>query len=494
MNFATYQQTLRKITDLSGAAAVLGWDTETYMPSGSHALRGQQLGTLSSMAHSLFTAESFGQGLQTLLQDPSLTPEQRQNVHITQEEYERARRIPASFVERMASLTTLAHQAWARAKTEKNFAIFAPFLTQVVAMNQEKAQLLGYEHHPYDALLHDYDRGMTTAAVEGIFATLLPALQELIAQVMAGLSVRMDFLEERAYPHDEQFQLSKMLSAAVGFDFTRGRLDEALHPFSTSFHPQDVRMTTRLDPYKLFDGIGSTIHEAGHSMHSQGLRLEHYGLPQGTYSNLSTAESQSRIWENNIGRSRAFMQWLYPLLRAVFPVQLHDVSEEECYAAMNLVRPDYIRVEADELTYHMHIALRFGIEKDLLTGALLVAEVPEYWNTQMQELLGMEVPHDALGCLQDVHWAHGSMGYFPTYSLGTLYAAQYMVAMQRELDADALIARGEFAPLLQWLREHIHTPGDLYTAGELCERVTGEPLNPGYFLRYAREKFFPKAG
>jgi len=266
-------------------------------------------------------------------------------------------------------------------------------------------------------------------------------------------------------------------------------LDTAAHPFSTSFHPDDVRMTTRLDEYKLFDGIGSTLHESGHSMHSQGLLTEYYGLPQGEYTNLSTAESQSRIWENNIGRSRAFVSWMYPILRATFPVQFSDVSEDECYAGLNIVKPDFIRVEADELTYHMHIVLRFEAEKAMITGELEVDDLPDFWNAKMKEYLGVDVPNDTKGCLQDVHWAHGSMGYFPTYSFGTMYAAQYDAAMRKEMDVDTLAAMGNFTPMKKWLNKNIHEAGDLYGSSELCKKVTGEGLNPNYLLRYLEAKF-----
>ncbi len=492
--YAELVRRAREVSLLQSCAAVLGWDQQTYMPKAGAPLRGDQLALLASLAHEKATDPRVGELLSAvegseLVRDPDSV--EAANARELRHAYDRATKIPKRLVEELARVTTLAQQAWQEARAHNHFLTFRPLLEQVLALKREEAQAVGYAEHPYDALLDEYEPGATSAEVRRVFAELSTDLVPLIRRVTAsGRKPRADVLT-RDFPTDRQRWFAEAAAAAIGFDFAAGRLDTAAHPFCTGFGPGDCRLTTRYNPRAFHESFFGVLHEAGHGMYEQGLPAEHFGTPAGSYCSLGIHESQSRLWENQVGRGRPFWDHFLPRLRQAFPGTLDDVSPDEFDFAVNEVKPSFIRVEADEATYNLHVVLRFELELDLVAGDLPVADLPGAWNDRFAQLLGPTPPTDAEGCLQDIHWSFGGVGYFPTYTLGNLYAAQFMEAAKRETGADALAGlfrAGDFAPLRSWLREHIHRHGRRFRAADLCRRATGEPLSPAPFVRYLAEK------
>jgi carboxypeptidase Taq len=480
---------VQSIADIAFAAGVLNWDQETYMPAGGAALRARQLATLAGVLHERATGGKLGGLLDVLANDTSLDAVQRCNVKYVNKQYQRALKLPREFVVEMSRTVSEALSAWQLAKPAGNFAAFAPHFEKIVALKRRECELLGYTAHPYDALLDEFEPGLTTAEVEQLFADVRKDLVPFVKEIAAHPAHTDDLLKKH-YPKDKQFAFSETLLRLIGFDFETGRRDISLHPFTINFGASDVRVTTKIDEHNLSDMFTGTIHEGGHALYEQGLPASGYGLPAGEYVSLGIHESQSRLWENNVGRSLEFCQTVMPKLQEAFPEQLASQNAHELFKALNVVRPSLIRIMADELTYHFHIMVRFETEKALIEGSLAVNDVPEFWNSRVREYLGIEVPDNGAGCLQDVHWSHGSLGYFPTYSIGSFYAAQFFAAASAQIEGlSDKIARGEFTELLQWLRTHIHSHGKQYTARELCERITGEPLSFRYFMAYARKKY-----
>lgn len=479
----------QSISDLAYASGVLAWDQETYMPAKGANQRARQLSTLAGLVHEKATSEELGLLLEELEKDTSLTAEEQCNVQHVSKQYRKAKKYSREFVMTVSRTVSEAFNAWHKAKKENDFTVFAPLLERLVALKREECELLGYIDHPYDALLEEFEPGLKTADVAQLFADvrreLVPFVKAITTQPMASNAVlRQEFAK------DDQFALSEFLLRSIGFDFEAGRQDISIHPFTTNFGAEDVRVTTRIDEHDLSEMMTGTIHEGGHALYEQGLPAESYGLPVGEYVTLGIHESQSRLWENNVGRSLRFSQWLLPELKQRFPEQFSAATPEVIWRALNVVRPSFVRIAADELTYHFHIMVRFETEKALIEGSLQVSEVPVFWNSRIQEYLGLEVPDAASGCLQDVHWSHGSFGYFPTYSIGSFYAAQLFAAAEQQIDGlHTQLEHGEFAPLREWLRVNIHQHGKRYTARELCERITGEPLTFRYFMDYARSKY-----
>lgn len=480
---------MQEIADIRFSSALLQWDQETYLPPRGAAIRGQQIATLSEIAHRYFTDESLGTLLQELLHTDGLTPDEKANVQLTHEDYERQKKLPASFVRTLSETVNKSFHSWIEARRKNDFTLFAGDLAQLAELKKQEADLLGYEGHPYNALLNDHDKGATVQLVDTVFNNIKQPLKDLLEKIRNSQQVDDAFLL-RHYPKDQQWNFGMQLLKDLGFDFEAGRQDISEHPFSISFNSQDVRITTRIDENNLASMTWSCIHELGHAFYEQHLPLEQYGLPLGEAASYTIHESQSRLWENHVGRSRAFCEGFYPLLQQFFPEQLGDITVDRFFRGINKVEPSLIRTEADELTYHFHIMIRYELEKWLLEGGLSVNDIPAYWNEQYEKYLGLKVPNDAKGCLQDVHWSHGSFGYFPTYSLGSFYAAQFYHAANQDIpDLDGKIQKGSTSALLEWLSKRVHRFGRKYTSEELSKVVSGEPLNIKYFVDYVSAKY-----
>jgi carboxypeptidase Taq len=483
---------LREIGLLASVSSLLGWDERTQLPAKGAEHRGNQSALLARMIHERYTAPKIGDWLSAVENSDLIghaDSDVATNVRETRRGYDRKRKLPASLVEEQAKLEVLAQHAWAEARRKSDFAAFAPWLEKTLVLKKQEANCLGYREHIYDALLEDYEPGCTTAQLRRVFEELRGPLVELIRRIgESGRRAPAEILE-RDYPAAAQEKLARDAAAIVGFDFQAGRLDVAVHPFCTDIGPGDVRLTTRYDPKYFGDAFFGVMHETGHGLYEQGLPAEHFGLPCGRAVSLGIHESQSRLWENFVGRSRAFWRFFWPKVQSEFAPATAGVGEDDWYRAINDVRPSFIRTESDETTYNLHILLRFELEQAMLKGDVGVSDLPEAWNGKMKEYLGVTPPDAARGVLQDVHWSGGGIAYFPTYTLGNLYAAQFFAQARKDLgDVDAQFARGEFAPLLGWLRKNIHAHGRRYSAGDLVRRVTGESLSAKPLLEHLNRK------
>jgi carboxypeptidase Taq len=487
--YASYQAKMRKIADVRNAMAVLEWDQETYLPEKGADIRGQQMATLTGLAHEWFADASLGELLKALSADQGLTDPQRKNITRTLEDYDKNKKYTPEFVQELSVTTSGCYHAWMKARKENAYGVFEPMLRKMVSLKRQEAEMLGYTGHPYDALLDDFEKGTSVQMLDGIFG-----------DVKKELKVFLDEISRAPQPGDEvlhghvdkegQWTFGLELLRRMGFDFSAGRQDISEHPFTTSFNSRDVRLTTRINADDFADMVWSCIHEGGHGLYEQGLPIEQYGLPLGEAASLAIHESQSRLWENNVGRGLAYWQYFYPELQRRFPEQFAGTGLDQFYRAVNKVQPSLIRTEADELTYHFHVMIRYELEKKLISGELDTRDLREAWNEMYLKYLDVRVPDDKSGVLQDVHWSHGSFGYFPTYSLGSFYAAQFFhTAKTAMVDLETNIASGELSGLLGWLRENIHRHGKSYDARELCERVTGEPLSFRYFMDYLKGKY-----
>lgn len=481
---------LGAIEDLKHAAEVLSWDQETFMPDGGSEARARQIATLRTLAHERFVTDEMGALLDRAADtlngagghDAAL-------VRVTRRDYERARRLPSSLVTRLSEAASRGQVAWKKARENDDFDAFAPHLDRLVDLNVEKAEAIGYDEEPYDALLDEYEPGMPTAEVARVFDALRTDLVPIVDTLAEAPTPENDFLHGSFDPAAQQ-DFGERIIADFGYDFERGRQDCSAHPFTTSFSIDDVRLTTRFDEHFLPSGLFSTLHEAGHGLYEQGIdpALERTPLAEGT--SLGMHESQSRLWENLVGRSRPFWSRYLPALRETFPDAFGDVSLDAFYRGINKVEPSLIRVEADEVTYNLHIMLRFELERSLVEGDVSVDALPDLWHVKMDDYLGVRPDTDAEGVLQDVHWSFGAIGYFPTYTLGNLMSAQFFDQVQHDLpNLNTQIADGDFGPLLDWLRTHIHRYGRKHQAPDLLEQVTGRSLQAESWLRYIRGKY-----
>ena len=487
--YKDYTTLLQKAADINYAAAVLGWDQEVYMPPKSAEFRGRQLATLASMAHELLTSDSYGNMLNELAGKDGLDEGERSNVLLSREDYTKNKRLSPEFVEELSMQTSECFHAWISARKDNDFSIFAPTLAKMITLKKRQADMYGYAAHPYDALLDDYEKGATVAMLDPVFEGIKEQLPPLLAKIKAAAQVSNDCFHQH-FPKQQQWDFGLEVLKKMGFDFEAGRQDYSEHPFTTSFSSTDVRITTRVDEDNYASMLWSCIHEGGHGLYEQGLPAEQYGLPLGSPVSLGIHESQSRLWENCIGRSRDFWAHFYPLLQQYFPGQLAGVRMDTFYKACNKVAPSLIRTEADEVTYHFHVLIRYEIEKELITGSLAPKDLPAKWNELYSKYLGIAPADDKTGVLQDVHWSHGSFGYFPTYTLGSFYAAQFYHQAQHDIEGlRQQVAGGEFANLLHWLREKVHIHGRRYNSEELCAQITGERLNPAYFMQYITDKY-----
>jgi carboxypeptidase Taq len=483
---------VRECSLLGSCANVLGWDERTYMPRQGSAHRAEQMALLARMGHEAFTAPIIGELLNAVESSGDGDADVQANVREIRRLHNRAVKLPKELVEELARVTTRAQQAWQEARQANDFAAFRPWLEKVVALKRQEAAAVGYKTVPYDALLDEYEPGATAAEITRLFAALREDLVPLIAAIKAsGRRPRRDVLE-RDYPVDRQRVFGEAAAAAIGFDFAAGRLDVTTHPFCSGIGPGDCRITTRYNPRFFNEAFFGVLHESGHAIYEQGLDPAHYGTPLGSFASLGIHESQSRLWENQVGRGRPFWEHFFPRARQVFHEALYDVALDDFFFAINDVQPSFIRVEADEATYNLHIILRFELEQAILSGDLQPIDVPGAWNEKFKKSFGLTVPSDAQGCLQDIHWSMGGLGYFPTYTLGNLYAAQFMEQARTDLPGlEDDFRRGEFDRLKGWLNEKIHRPGQRYRAGQLCERVTGRPLSHQPLLAYLRGKYGP---
>jgi carboxypeptidase Taq len=491
-----YAELIRRTKDanvLASCGSVLDWDDQTYMPRQGSPYRAEQMSLLARLRHEMMTAPEIGTLLaevegSSLIRDPESVP--AVNVRESRRSYDRAVKVPKELVEELARVSTRAKQAWQDARKNKHFPTFQPWLEQIVKLKRQEAAAVGYSGVPYDALLDEYEPGATTAEITRTFAALREDLVPLVSAIAASAKVPKREILEREYPIERQEIFGQAAAAALGFDFDAGRLDRTAHPFCSGIGPGDCRLTTRYNTRHFNDAFFSILHEAGHGIYEQGLDPEHAGTPMGSAISLGIHESQSRLWENMVGRSRPFWDHWFPRARQVFWNSLRDVTVDDFFFAINDVQPSFIRVEADEATYNMHIILRFELEQALVSGDLKPAEVPGIWNEKFQKSFQLKVPDDSLGCLQDIHWSMGGIGYFPTYTLGNLYAAQFMEQVRQDLgDLDADHRRGEFGRLKKWLNEKVHRPGQRFRAGDLCKRITGKPLSHQPLLNYLRRKY-----
>jgi carboxypeptidase Taq len=484
---------LGEIIDLGAAIAVLGWDQQVYMPPGGAEARAMQLSTLTKTVHDWFVSDEIGQlleDLETELSDADHDSFEASMVRVTRRAYDRERKLPTELVAELSKTTSLARAAWQKSREESDFSLFEPHLVKILDLTIQKAEAWGYEDRVYDALLEGFEPGMKTAQVETLFGEMKEGLVPLVQAIAERKDAVDDTLFAQDFDVDKQWDFGIEVVKALGFDFEHGRQDKTAHPFTTSFSPSDVRLTTRLYPDMFKSALFASIHEAGHGMYEQGFDRSFDRTSLSGAASLGVHESQSRMWENIVGRSRGFWNCWLPRLKEYFPRQLEGIGVEAFYQAINRVEPSLIRVEADEVTYNLHIMVRFEIENLMVEGKVKVADLPELWDAKMEEYLGIRPPGVADGVLQDVHWSAGYIGYFPTYSLGNLLAAQFYNQAVTDLPGiPAQIEQGEFAPLFNWMRENIHNPGCKYTPTELVERVTGGQIRTEPFLKYVRAKY-----
>lgn len=487
--YTQYKEMTQKAADIQFAAAVLGWDQEVYMPPKGFESRGRQLATLASQAHELLTSEQYGELLHELTAKDDLDDDEKSNVRLSLEDYEKNRKLPPAFVEELTRQTSNSYNAWIQARRENKYSVYKKELSKMIDLKRKQADLYGYEAHPYNALLDEYEKGATVAMLDPVFEQVKEQLPPLLKSIEQAQQVDDSFFT-RHYPKQRQWDFSMTVLRRMGYDLDAGRQDYSEHPFTTSFSSEDVRVTTRVDEDNFASMLWSSIHEGGHALYEQGLPSGEYGMPLGTAASLAIHESQSRLWENSVGRSLTFWEYFYPKLQQYFPQSLEDVSLDTFYKGMNKVEASLVRTEADELSYHFHVLIRYEIEKKLIGGTLSAEGLNEVWNDYYKQYLGVSAPGDMQGVLQDVHWCHGSFGYFPTYSLGSFYAAQFFEQAAKDIPGlQGEIKQGDFKKLLHWLRTRVHMYGRRYTSEELCERITGRGLDFTSFMNYAKAKY-----
>ncbi len=483
---------LAEVADLQNSAALLGWDQQTYMPPGAAEGRGYQLSTLETLAHTKFISPEVGNLLDELLPyAEQLDPASNDAclIKVTRREFEKQTRVPSEMVTEFARLTTSAHQVWMEARRLSKFSIFQPYLEKIVELRRRYAFLFAPYDHIYDPLLDDFEPGLKTRDVKAIFDQLRPQQVALVHAIAQKPQVDSSFLN-LTYDDQKQWDFGVKVISGFGYDWQHGRQDKAAHPFTQSVGLQDVRITTRLKSNYLNTGLFGTMHEAGHALYEMGIDPALARSPLASGASLAVHESQSRMWENLVGRSLPFWEYFYPSLQQAFPDQLKAVSLQQFYHGINRVQPSLIRVEADESTYNLHIMLRLEIEIAVIEGSLEVKDLPEAWNARMQEYLGVLPPNDADEVLQDVHWSGGMIGYFSTYALGNLISAQLWEVINRDIpDLPDQIRQGEFSSLLTWLRQKIHVHGAKFEPQELVQRVTGSKIDPAAYVRYLQAKF-----
>ena len=492
MSFSELFELSKEVKTLEGIGRLLEWDQETHMPPGAGAIRAEQLKVLTGISHELFTSKKFENALSKLIDldtgafKQDLSPEKKSAVREWRRDFLIATKLPKEFVKKMAQLTSESIALWAKARRENNFSLFAPNLQQLIDLSFDKARYLGFEREPYNALLDHYEPELKEQDVANIFSKLKDEIKNLLKKITAAKQVDNPFLEGD-FDQGKQIAFSKEVLKAMGYDFSYGRMDISTHPFSTSFHPTDSRITTRMYTKNLIDCILATIHEGGHSLYEMGLPVEHFGSPLCESISLGVHESQSRFWETRIGQSKPFWSYFLPKLQQLFPI---DATLDSFWKGVNKVQPSLIRVEADEVTYPLHVILRFEIERGFFNGSIKVKDLPEVWNAKMQELLGITPKTDKEGCLQDIHWSMGAFGYFPTYTLGNLYAAHIFLAFEKEYpDWEKRVASGDLIFIREWLKEKVHQHGKRYTSHELMKKIHSADFSEKPYVDYLSKKY-----
>ncbi|MBE3574998.1 MAG: carboxypeptidase M32 [Firmicutes bacterium] len=484
---------LGETADLEKAGAVLGWDQQTYMPPDAAGSRSAQMVTLATLAYDRFVNDEVGQLLERLSHDVEALPYDsfaRSLIRVTRRKYQRERKLSRDLVGKLAEATTLGHHGWLQAREQNRFEVFCPYLERIVDLVVQKAEALGYPECRYDALLDEFEPEMRTSRVEALFSQLKEALVPLVQAIRPQVAQVDDSFLHRHFDEKKQWDFGLAVLQAMGFDFRRGRMDSTVHPFTTAFSPTDVRITTHVVPDNLASCLFSVVHEGGHALYEQGIPLEFERTPLGEAPSFGVHESQSRLWENLVGRSRPFWRHFLPVAQSFFPAELRGVDLEAMYRAVNRVEPSLIRTDADEVTYNLHIFVRFDLERQLVDGKLAVKDLPEAWNALMQDYLGVVPRNPREGVLQDVHWSDGSIGYFPSYTLGNLLAVQFFDQARKECPGlEDEMAAGRFGTLKKWLNERIHALGGKYTPAELVSRVTGTELQAEPYIRYIRSKY-----
>ena len=490
---SAYDELLERLRDIDLIGQIGGlvsWDQEVLMPPKAASLRAEQLAWISKTGHQRLTNPRIGELLDALEVTDGLNDVQTANVRLARESYDKATKLPTEFVEEMAKHRSKAQISWSEARAKDDFSIFRDNLAKSIDLARRKADYLGYDELRYDALLDIYESGLTVARVDPLFAGLRDNVAPLIkAVVESGNRPDISWVEDNSWEQPGQEALSQGVSEAIGFDFSAGRRDASTHPFCGGPNPDDVRWTTRYSESDPFGSLYGSMHETGHGTYEQGRRRDLDFQPAGEANGLGVHESQSRLWENQIGRSHEFCEWALPMWQKHFPQNMDGVDSEALWQAVNLVEPSLIRVEADEATYNMHIMIRYEIEKKLIAGDLEIDDLPDAWDDMYEEFLGIRAPNRTLGVLQDIHWSMGAFGYFPTYTLGNLYSAQLLAAARKDLpDHDEQMRCGEFGPLLDWMREHVHQRGSILEPADLIEEATGSPPSPDAFVDYLKDK------
>jgi len=493
------EEKLRKLTelmaevaDINHSIALLGWDQQVYMPTGGAEERGYMMGTLGKIAHEKFISDQVGELLEDLKGFlPELDPdsESYRIIKVTSRDFEKTRRVPSAFISEQAQIVSLAQQAWVEARANSDFSIFRPHLEKVIELSRRYVSFFPPAEHPYDTLLDAFEPGMKTSEVKSIFDELRPQQVALIQAIGKRPQVEDGFLH-LAYDEKSMWDFSVKVASSFGYDWKRGRQDPTTHPFCQSIGSDDVRITSRWVPALPFALLFGTMHETGHALYEQGVghTWSRTALEGGT--SLGFHESQSRLWENLVGRSRAFWGYFYPQLQDRFRTQLGNVSVDQFYRAINKVNPSYIRVEADEATYNLHIMLRLELEIAMVEGTLSAKDLPEIWNEKMKDYLGVVPPNDAKGVLQDIHWSGGTLGYFPTYALGNLISVQLWERFKTvNPDLESQLRQGDFSSLLSWLRVKIHQYGRKYEPQEMIQRVARSKIDSGPYIRYLNSKY-----
>ena len=487
--FTAYRNHLTEMAKLGSVLALLNWDQHTHMPKKGVAFRSQVTGKLAKMRFELSVSDELGAWIEELEKREGLSDLERGSLRRVGKDYRRQKAIPPAFIEEFSIARSEAQAAWAAAREASRFADFAPHLEKMVGYARKLAEFYGYEDHPYDALLEGFEPGMTCAELREIIDPLREQIVPFLARLMKDGTAPDATVLAGSFDVETQRKLAHRALEAVGYDFAAGALDDVAHPFTTTIAPGDVRVTNRYAANLLGPGLFAALHEGGHALYNQGNTEDLFSLGLAGGASNGIHESQSRMIENQVGRSLPFWKFFQPILAEHFP-QFANVAPEDLYRAANVVSPSLIRVEADEVTYNFHIMLRFEIEAGLIDGSIGVEELPKLWNEAMERYLGVTPPDDADGVLQDVHWSMGAFGYFPSYMLGNLYAAQMDATIRKEIpDLDDRIRRGDFADLLSWLREKVHRHGATYEPKQLIERITGETLDPTYLVRYVTTKF-----
>ncbi len=489
----SYEQFIEEVNTFSRIQAIQGqlsWDQQVMMPPKGANARAETLAWLSGRAHEIIASEKMGELIIDLENNvTNLNEDQKTNVIEMRRSYDKSTKIPAEFIEKLTKVRSKAMGIWAEARKEKDFGLFAPILSELVELAREKISYLDNGKTPYDTLLDDYEMGLTVEYLDPLFANLKEGLIGLLNKIMDSKKQKIN-MPKMTFPIKNQEAFCLKISEQMGFDFESGRMDISPHPFSISIATGDTRITTRYDENEPFSCLYAVMHETGHGLYEQGLPHEFALTPRGTAISLGVHESQSRLWENQIGRTEQFWKFSLPLFQEEFPDFPKNINAAQMNLIANQVEPSFIRVEADEVTYNLHIILRYEIEKRLFNGDLEVDDLPNVWNKMFKDWFGLDVSDDAIGVLQDIHWSMGAFGYFPTYTLGNLYAAQLFETMKNKFeDVDQMIENGDWEPLLQWLRENIHEKGRLYNPSDLIENATGNAPSSEPFLKYLNEKY-----